>query len=458
MLLASTDQRRWRWGVLAIVALATAARVAMLVASLHFTLFGDPEDYQRHAVSIAAGDGFPTTVIASPGTASAFRPPGYPFALGVVYAVVGVHPQAGRALSAALGVLTVVLIAYLGRELWDARVGLVAGVIAAVFPPLVGLNASLLSEALFLPLEMGFALALVGLSRRPDGLWWALAAGALCGLAALTRAVADAWLPVALGVILARAGTHAGTGAGAGSGRHRWRGAAVVIAAFAVVIAPWTIRNIEALHSVVPITTEGGFTFAGQYNVAAGEANDFRALWRDPLQLPSIAAGVDPLFRRPGGVNEAQLDAALRRSGLHYLARHPGHLVLATGLDTLRLFDLGVAHGFATALAYREMAIPSALSGLTTGSAQLLALLALVVVVVRVLGLLRVRLGPWWLWAIPLLTLALTVPMVGNPLKRAPLDPMLILVVSAGLVAAVGAVRRRAGAGRPPRAMVAEPG
>ena len=64
----------------------------MILASLQFTLFGDPEDYQRHAVSIAAGHGFPSTVIASPGTPSAFRPPGYPFTLGGLYAVVGDHP------------------------------------------------------------------------------------------------------------------------------------------------------------------------------------------------------------------------------------------------------------------------------------------------------------------------------------------------------------------------------
>ena len=79
-------------------------------------------------------------------------------------------------------------------------------------------------------------------------------------------------------------------------------------------------------------------------------------------------------------------------------------------------------------------------------------------IVARVLGLLRVSLGPWWLWAIPLLTLALTVPMVGNPLKRAPLDPVLILVVAAGLVAAVSAWRDRAGAGRRPARWWREPG
>ncbi|HEY3728264.1 MAG TPA: hypothetical protein VGL51_13885, partial [Solirubrobacteraceae bacterium] len=130
------EERRWRIGLLLIVLVATAARAAMILGTLHFTLFGDPEDYQRHAVSIATGHGFPDTVIASAGTPSAFRPPGYPFTLGGLYTVLGIHPQAGRALSAVLGVLTVVLIACLGRVVWDRRTGLLAGGIAAMFPPL----------------------------------------------------------------------------------------------------------------------------------------------------------------------------------------------------------------------------------------------------------------------------------------------------------------------------------
>ncbi len=76
-------------------------------------------------------------------------------------------------------------------------------------------------------------------------------------------------------------------------------------------------------------------------------------------------------------------------AGLRYLEHHPGHLAVATGLDTLRLFDLGPAHEAVTGLAYREMAIPSALRGLTTRSAQLLGVLALLVVLARVLGLIR---------------------------------------------------------------------
>lgn len=90
----------WRHGRLWIALVASAARVAIILLTPHFIPFGDPVDYQHHAVSIAAGHGFPTTVIASPGTPSAFRAPAYPFLLGGAYWLVGVHPLAGRALGA----------------------------------------------------------------------------------------------------------------------------------------------------------------------------------------------------------------------------------------------------------------------------------------------------------------------------------------------------------------------
>ncbi len=48
--------------------------------------------------------------------------------------------------------------------------------------------------------------------------------------------------------------------------------------------------------------------------------------------------------------------------------------------------------------------------------------------------------------------------MVGTPLKRAPLDPVLILVVAAGLVAVASAWRGRVGAGKRSGSVVAEPG
>jgi 4-amino-4-deoxy-L-arabinose transferase-like glycosyltransferase len=418
-------ERRWRRGLLLILLAAAAARLAMILVTPHFTFWGDPVDYQRLAASIAGGHGFAPTTIATPGTPSAFRPPAYPFTLGGLYALVGVHPQAARALGALLGVLAVALLAYLGRALWGRRVGLLAGAIGAVFLPLIALNATLVSESLLVPVELGLALSLVRLARRPVQIRWALIAGGLCALAALTRAVADTWLLVAVAAIL--------SSQRGGAGRIRLIAALVV--AFALVLAPWTIRNLSAFHALVPVTTEGGFTLAGQYNPQAAAANDFQAVWRVPLLVPSIATRLAPLYRRRGGIDEAQLDSALRGIGLRYVEHDPGYVAVASALNTLRLLDLGPSHTYATAIADRELALPQALQTPANLSAQLLALLALVGVVAAALRRGRVALGPWWLWGLPVLTLVLTVPMVGNPLKRAPLDPFLILLAAVGVSA-----------------------
>ncbi len=425
--------RRWRTWLVAIGAVALAARLALILATPHFTLFGDPVDYQRHAVSIATGHGFPTTQIATPGTPSAFRPPGYPFLLGGLYALVGVHPDAGRLLGALLGVLAVILLAHLGRAVWGTRVGLLAGGLAAVYPPLIALNATLVSESLFIPVELAFALSLVACSRHREQLRWPVLAGALCALAALTRAVADVWLLSVLVVVF-----------GAGPARRvSWRSALAAVAAFAVVIAPWTTRNLTVFHTVVPISTEDGFTLAGQYNTDAGSDGPLLAVWRIPLDVASLRRELLPLYIRPGGIDEPQLDHALRSDAIHYFEHHPGHLAIAASYDTLRMFDVGPGHAFTTSVSYHELALPSGMREPTSLSAQMATLLAIVGLLAWLTRRWPISLGPWWLWSIPVLTAVLTVPMVGNPLKRAPLDPFILLLAAITIDWLIGLVRSR---------------
>ena len=92
---------------LVILAAALMLRVGILVFGPDLVLIGDAGDYDRHAVSIAAGDGYPDTVLAAPGSPTALRPPGYPFWLGGLYALFGDHPEVARVAGALLGTLTV---------------------------------------------------------------------------------------------------------------------------------------------------------------------------------------------------------------------------------------------------------------------------------------------------------------------------------------------------------------
>src|SRR4051812_41146548 len=169
--------------LLLILAVALIARLAVIVATPDFHPIFDAAHYDRLGASIADGHGYPGQFV--PPTPSAFRPPLYPFALAAVH-LLGGGWTAGRLLGALLGVLTVLLVAAVAERLWSRRGALGAPAVTALFPPPLLVNASLLSESLFVPLALAVLLATLQY-RRSGAARWALAAGVLCGLAALTR-------------------------------------------------------------------------------------------------------------------------------------------------------------------------------------------------------------------------------------------------------------------------------
>src|SRR4051812_42666738 len=93
------------------------------------------------------------------------KPPLYPAVLSLS-SLLGLDGYAAhRVVSCLLGTAAVVLIALLAREVAGERTGLVAGALAALYPALWMLDASLRSESLYLPL---IALALLLAYRLVD--------------------------------------------------------------------------------------------------------------------------------------------------------------------------------------------------------------------------------------------------------------------------------------------------
>ena len=155
-----------------ILGVALVARLAVVGAYPDYEPAFDSGDYVRHAASIAAGDGYPESIFAAEGGATAFRPPLYPYLLGTVYAVAGdgAAETWGRIAGAFLGVLVVYLVFLVGRCIWGRGTGLLAAAICAVAPPLVFLNVVLISEPLFIALELGVVAAALA-ARRAGGGW-----------------------------------------------------------------------------------------------------------------------------------------------------------------------------------------------------------------------------------------------------------------------------------------------
>jgi 4-amino-4-deoxy-L-arabinose transferase-like glycosyltransferase len=407
----------------AIVAIALVARLAVIVADSGYVPQQDAWDYDRHARSIADGDGFPPSYYVADDGPSALRAPGYPYFLGLVYAFTGDSVDAGRVANALMGALAVWLIYLIVRRLWGTRVGLVAAAVAAVFPPLVLLSRDLLSESLFVALELA-TVACVLEFRRLRELRWALAAGALGGLAALTRNPGPALaIPVLLGLWVLRPRLS----------RAALLAPAAALAAMVLVVAPWTIRNAIEFGTFVPITSGTGFAMAGTYNQVSYDDTKHPASWRTPRIVPEYAH-----FFHEHGIDEATLDSELRHEATSFAFDHPGYVAKVTGWDLVRMFEL--SGGSVVGLHGEEVNVRGIGSADLTSERIALAIVgafallgvAAMVATRRLPADRRVRPGPIFFWLIPILLLLVTAPINGLPRQRIPIDPFLITLAALG--------------------------
>jgi 4-amino-4-deoxy-L-arabinose transferase-like glycosyltransferase len=403
-----------------ILAVALVVRVAAIVATPHFAPIFDAHDYDRHALSIAHGHGYPDSLF-RPGAPTAFRPPLYPVLLAGVYAL-GRSWTAGRLLGALLGVAAVALVFLIATRLWGRRVGLVSAALAAVFPPLVLYSASLLSEPLFILLVLAALFATLEY-RRTHRMRWAVGAGVLCGLGALTRGNG------ALLVI--------GAGGGAWIARPRFSRAglaapAVVVLAAVVTIAPWVIRNTIVFHRFVGVTDQAGVALAGTYNSEARHKGDLPGRSQAPHQLRTF----QDLFK-DRRLDEVALTSRLTSRALRYMVDHPGRVVETSAWNTLRVFEIVRDDNLRNTWeggVLQAVGVGALISPVIPASVYVALLLALVGAATQ-FGVLRAKRAPPFVWWFPLLMVAPAIVIWGLSRYRAPVDPFLVMLAALGVVA-----------------------
>jgi 4-amino-4-deoxy-L-arabinose transferase-like glycosyltransferase len=172
---------RRRSTLLALLALAAALRVARW-ALYTDVIENEGVEYTRLAWNWFHGRGY---VSIFGGTHTAF-PPIYPLLIGLAAPLAGSEEAAARLVSVVAGVALVGAVVGLARRVFDERIALLSGALAACHPLLVALSSSTYSEGLFLALSTGCTLAAVRTMERPTAARAALV-GVLAGLAYLTR-------------------------------------------------------------------------------------------------------------------------------------------------------------------------------------------------------------------------------------------------------------------------------
>jgi 4-amino-4-deoxy-L-arabinose transferase-like glycosyltransferase len=400
-----------------IVALALIVRIAVVLGTPAFRPNTDASNFDQIAVSVARDGHFPTSPFTLHGGPTAFRPPLFPLALAGVYALSGTGStttrwEAGRMLEAILGAVAVLLLTLIGIRLFGRVTGLVAGGIAAVYPPLILVGSSLLSESLFIPLVLAATWAALSARGSPHRLRWAVASGVFVGLGELTRSNGIV-LVIPLGLLVWDL-----------TPSRSWRAArapAAMLAAALVTLIPWTARDIAVFHQFVPVTTQAGYGLAGTYNPMAQDRHDYPALWIPPLYDIGLS------FRAHPDYNEEQVSGDVLGDAVTYIKDHPFSVVRTTYWSFLRLFNLS-GIGFERYAAPFE-AYPLALAEISVVAFWLLALLAIGGVFTA-----AVRRVPRAIWGCPMLIILTVVFFEGSTRYRSPADPFFILLAAPAVV------------------------
>lgn len=207
----------------------------------------DSRHYDAWAQRIVAGDWLSRTGV---GSGAFYMDPLYPYFLAGLYRLFGRDLVLVRLVQVALGVGTCGLTAIIGRRTGGAWVGNVAALAVALYRPLIFNEVELEKTAL----GVFLVTAALALLLRP-GLASRAAAGALMGLASLTRGNVLLLAPLAAVWLLFEAAPKTGW-------RERLLGApgrraAALLLAFGAVLAPVTWRNHHVSGEWI-LTTYGG--------------------------------------------------------------------------------------------------------------------------------------------------------------------------------------------------------
>jgi 4-amino-4-deoxy-L-arabinose transferase-like glycosyltransferase len=281
-------------------------------------LFGDAVTYHEWAQTIAEGTGWVKVPHAELGLfhvapePSAEHPPLFSLVLAGFWKL-GVHTYTAQKLVVCfIGASTVAFTGLAGREAGGERVGLIAAGVAAVYPFLWVADGALLAESLyvaFMAAALWLALRFVRTRSPADAAWL----GAVVGLGALSRGEAVLLVPLLLVPLTWK--------------ERSLKAAVVMVAGFALVVAPWTIRNMAKFEQPVLISTNSSSVFAGA-NCGAAYHGELIGLWSFSC-YGKVKQG-----------DESQEAVEYRKQGFDYARDHAGRVPLIATIRFARVWDL----------------------------------------------------------------------------------------------------------------------
>ena len=232
--------KRHRW-LIAILVVSTVVRVAMAHDRDRWPLTTDEADRERQGLVYA-------THCLGVEDAASYRAPEYPLLIAMIYAVAGTETVYVRYLQAFVSALVALLVYHLARRLRDARVPVLAALVAAFYPLWLLRSVSLLPDALVALLVVAICLQATRMSEDST-VGRALILGGMAGVAALSGLVLLVWIPFVTCLVILNP-----TRGRIGDALNRL---AALACGLLVVLVPWMIRNetVTGYRLLVPNDT-----------------------------------------------------------------------------------------------------------------------------------------------------------------------------------------------------------
>jgi len=339
-----------------------AAAYWQQTASAEGRLFRLGDSHSYWVLASQLGQGLPYQYGSS--ESRIFRAPLYPLLLAPLTRIQDELSAVwwARVLGCLLGTLSVGLVGWLAWRLAGQAAALVAVGLAAIYPSAVGMSIVVLSEAVFMPLMLGYLLAWqaawMETGRRQT---WAygLLAGALAGAAVLAR---PSWLlfaPFAWGL-------------GMLTGADRWRHSVIFVATLlglSVVMSPWWIRNALITGRFVPTTLQVGPSLLDGLHPGASGASDEGMAFMQAIIAEQIAADQALLNAPPTphsdplvSTLEYRINARAQQVAIQWAVQHPAETLSLAWRKLWRIWSLWPDGGEVGSAAIRLMLTLSSFS------------------------------------------------------------------------------------------------
>lgn len=209
------------------------------------------------------------------------RAPFWPWLIAGIYILTGHDNAHARLFLCFIGASTCTIVYLWARDIFSKRIGIITGIIAALYPGLFIYDGWLYTESLYTFLLLIFGYFLYRLQCTAQ-LRWAGLSGLALAAASLTRPNGLLYLGLLFvwAILVIRAKLL--------PWRTTARGVLIVTLLTVGLVAPWTVRNYAISHTFIPVATGNGKVLAGAYNdvvltdLKFGYPGGYPGLWVSP--------------------------------------------------------------------------------------------------------------------------------------------------------------------------------